>query len=137
MLRRSVRHPGDLSKRCRDMRERVWQWLGLPTCIGIGQTKTLAKLANHIANRRNASGQLPEHLTQVCHLGAMPKDELSSFWRDRGRGSLGRRPRIGQQLQEAGIRTVLDLSRLDPATVRNAGRWCWNARYANYKGHLH
>lgn len=30
-------------------------------------------------------------------------------------------PRIGRQLQEAGIRTVLDLARLDPATVRR--RW--------------
>lgn len=114
---------GDLSKRCRDMRERVWQWLGLPTCIGIGQTKTLAKLANHIAkSAERKPGSYPEHLAQVCHLGAMPQDELEQILAATEVGEVwGVGPRIGQQLQEAGIRTVLDLSRLDPATVRN--RW--------------
>ncbi|MCB0072856.1 MAG: DNA polymerase V subunit UmuC, partial [Caldilineaceae bacterium] len=28
------------------MRQQVKQWLGLPVCVGIGATKTLAKLAN-------------------------------------------------------------------------------------------
>lgn len=29
------------------IRERVKQWVGIPTCVGIGPSKTLAKLANH------------------------------------------------------------------------------------------
>jgi DNA polymerase V len=31
------------------MRERVGQWTGIPVCVGVGATKTLAKMANHIA----------------------------------------------------------------------------------------
>ena len=33
----------------RDVRARVSQWVGIPTCVGIGPTKTLAKLANKVA----------------------------------------------------------------------------------------
>ena len=33
----------------RDIRATVRAWTGIPTCVGIGPTKTLAKLANHIA----------------------------------------------------------------------------------------
>ncbi len=40
---------GDLVQRARKVRERILQWIGIPTCIGIAPTKTLAKLANHIA----------------------------------------------------------------------------------------
>ncbi|MFX4336041.1 hypothetical protein ABTA25_19870, partial [Acinetobacter baumannii] len=33
----------------RDLRARVLRWTGIPTCVGIGPTKTLAKLANRLA----------------------------------------------------------------------------------------
>ncbi|MDB5612470.1 MAG: polymerase, partial [Devosia sp.] len=32
-----------------DLRSTTWQWTGIPTCVGIGPTKTLAKLANKAA----------------------------------------------------------------------------------------
>ncbi len=44
-----------------DVRATVRAWTGIPTCIGIGPTKTLAKLANHIAK------SVPE-LGGVCDL---------------------------------------------------------------------
>ena len=34
------------------MRKRILQWTGLPVCVGIGSTKTLAKLANYCAKKR-------------------------------------------------------------------------------------
>jgi DNA polymerase V len=40
---------GDLIRRSHAIRDRVLQWVGIPCCVGIGATKTLAKLANHIA----------------------------------------------------------------------------------------
>lgn len=40
---------GDLVERAHKIRERILRWTGLPCGIGIGSTKTLAKLANHIA----------------------------------------------------------------------------------------
>ena len=37
------------------MRERVGMWTGIPVCVGIGPTKTLAKLANHVAKKHPRS----------------------------------------------------------------------------------
>lgn len=34
---------------CRDLRDRVHRWTGIPNCIGVAPTKTLAKLANKLA----------------------------------------------------------------------------------------
>lgn len=34
-----------------NIRQRVLQWVGIPTCVGIAPTKTLAKFANHLAKR--------------------------------------------------------------------------------------
>jgi DNA polymerase V len=33
------------------MRAKIWQYTGLPVCVGIGPSKTLAKLANHCAKK--------------------------------------------------------------------------------------
>jgi DNA polymerase V len=40
---------GNLTKRSQTVRDRINQWIGIPCGVGIGSTKTLAKLANHIA----------------------------------------------------------------------------------------
>lgn len=37
---------------CTLIKKRVLQWTGIPICIGIGPTKTLAKVANHIAKKQ-------------------------------------------------------------------------------------
>jgi DNA polymerase V len=34
-----------------EIRERLLKWVGIPTCVGIAETKTLAKLANRIAKK--------------------------------------------------------------------------------------
>jgi len=38
------------------LRAKVLQWTGIPVCIGIASTKTLAKLANHIAKKQTVEG---------------------------------------------------------------------------------
>lgn len=35
----------------KEIRQRVNKWVGIPTCVGIAETKTLAKLANRIAKK--------------------------------------------------------------------------------------
>lgn len=37
---------GDLTQRSHAIRDRILQWVGIPCGVGIGQTKTLAKLAS-------------------------------------------------------------------------------------------
>jgi DNA polymerase V len=111
---------GDLVPTCRELRARVLQWVGIPTCVGIGPTKTLAKLANHIAkSAERKPGSYPVALSQVCHLGAMSKPELDAILAATAVGEVwGVGRRIGAQLIEAGVKTVLDLVCLDPMTVR-------------------
>ena len=115
--------PGDLVDRCRKVRSRILRWVGIPCGIGIGATKTLAKLANHIAKTAERKpGSYPSHLAQVCNLAALSAEELravlvatpvNEVW------GVGRR--ITEQLTEAGVCTVQDLIEIDPATVRR--RW--------------
>ena len=95
------------------MRQRIRQWTGLPVCVGIGTSKTLAKLANHIAKKN-------PRFHGVCDLASMPQAEidalfvqstLSEVW------GVGRR--IRAHLQAAGIRTVKDLRDTPPAWLRS------------------
>ena len=39
-----------------DIKKKVMQWTGIPVCVGIAETKVLAKLANHIAKKHTKSG---------------------------------------------------------------------------------
>ena len=112
-----------MTRRSRLVRERILQWTGIPCGIGIGPTKTLAKLANFIAKTAERKpGSYPEQHAQVCNLSALPDQELNSLLGQTEVGEVwGVGRRIGAQLQGAGIQTVLDLKMLDPATVRR--RW--------------
>ncbi len=117
---RGLRSTEDLPAVGHALRERVLQWTGLPTCVGLGPTKTLAKLANHIAKTAERKpGRYPSGLAQVCHLGAMTETDRIALMATTDVGEVwGVGRRIGAQLNEAGVKTVLDLARLDPATVR-------------------
>ena len=106
---------GDLTKRSRAIRERIDRWVGIPCGIGIGHTKTLAKLANHIAkSAERKPGSYPIELAQVCNLTTLPAQDLDDVlaatqveevW------GVGRR--LAAQLHEEGVHTVLDLARMD------------------------
>lgn len=114
---------GDLRDRARAVRERILQWIGIPCCVGIGPTKTLAKLANHIAKvAERKPGIYPVLQAQVCDLSTMTPEEMNSLLASTEVGEVWGVGRcIGDQLREGGITTALELSRLDPATVRR--RW--------------
>ena len=114
---------GNLVERSFKVRARILQWVGIPCCIGIAPTKTLAKLANHVAKTAERKpGIYPDKLMQVCNFADITKEEfagvlaatpVNEVW------GVGRR--ITAQLNEGGIQTALDLIRLDAATIR--GKW--------------
>ena len=114
---------GDLTKRSWAIRNRILQWTGIPCGVGIGPTKTLAKLANHIAKTADRKpGSYPRSMATVCNLTTLPPSDLDAFLAATEAGEVwGVGRRIGKQLQEAGVNTVLDLARLSPALVRS--RW--------------
>ena len=39
-------------KYCLELIEKIYQWTGIPVSIGIGKTKTLAKVANHLSKKK-------------------------------------------------------------------------------------
>ena len=114
---------GNLVERSHKIRARILRWVGIPCGIGLGATKTLAKLANYIAKTAERKpGSYPEHLAQVCNLAALAPGELEAVLAATAVNEVwGVGRRITAQLNEGGIHTVLDLVRLDPAMVR--GRW--------------
>ena len=111
---------GDLTERSRRVRQRILQWIGIPCGIGIGPTKTLAKLANHIAKTAERKpGSYPNCHAQVCNLGAVIPPELDKLMAATEVGEVwGVGRKIAAQLQAAGVKTVLDLKCLDPAMVK-------------------
>ncbi|UUZ66369.1 Y-family DNA polymerase (plasmid) [Polaromonas sp. P1-6] len=114
---------GDLTRRSRVVRDRINQWTGIPCGVGIGSTKTLAKLANHIAKTAERKpGSYPENLATVCNLASLPGSDMDVLLAATDVGEVwGVGRRIAQQLRDAGVQTVLDLARLSPSLVRD--RW--------------
>lgn len=95
------------------LRQRILQWLGLPVCVGIGATKTLAKLANHCAKRKLAGSD------GVCDFAALPPAGLNALFSDIPVGEVwGVGPRLAGQLSALGIASVEALRRADAALLR-------------------
>lgn len=111
---------GDLVAIGRDMRAAVLRETGLPTSVGFGSTKTLAKLANHVAKTSDRKpGSYPGHIAQVCNFGTMNQAELDQIFASTDVGNVwGVGRKIGARLTEAGILTVLDFVRTDSAAIR-------------------
>jgi DNA polymerase V len=95
------------------MRARVIAWTGIPVCVGIGPTKTLAKLANHIAKKHPRSKGVFNYndLTQAQQVKLLSQIEVGEVW------GVGRR--ISARLSEHGIHTVQDLRMAHTATLRS------------------
>jgi DNA polymerase V len=110
----------DLMAIGRDMRSTILKETGLPTSVGFGATKTLAKLANHIAKTADRKpGSYPAKLAQVCNLSALLPKEVDRLFATTDVGSIwGVGRRIGEKLRAGGVHTVLDLVRTDAATLR-------------------
>ncbi|ELT4633868.1 Y-family DNA polymerase [Acinetobacter baumannii] len=98
----------DLEKVGQQMRQQIWKWLGLPVCVGIGRSKTEAKIANHIAKKNSG-------FNSVCDLVNMDpcnkeyyfaQIDVSEVW------GVGRKH--SKKLQSMGINTVLDLACAEP-----------------------
>ena len=94
------------------IRQCIRQWTGLPVCVGIGPTKTLAKLANHIAKKH------PEW-NGVCDLNSLSSHQQADWFRRIEIGEVwGIGRRLAPKLHEIGIKTVLDLKTASPSQLR-------------------
>ncbi|EWH03247.1 DNA-directed DNA polymerase [Halomonas sp. BC04] len=100
-----------LLKHARQLHDRVRQYTGIPVCVGVAPTRTLAKFANRAAKK------IPAY-RGVCVLQAdsaetralLQKFELGDLW------GVGRR--LVERLAVIGIRTGWDLAQADPKWIR-------------------
>ena len=96
------------------IRERIYQWTGIPVSIGIGPTKTLAKLANKIAKKNSSNGvYILTVCTQLTHILSDMKLEdiwgVSKGWGNRLRSIGINNPRQLQQANPRQIRTLISV----------------------------
>ena len=81
-------------------------------CVGIGSTKTLAKLANHCAKKRTV-------FNGVCNFNAMTELELDALLSDIAVGEIwGVDRKLAPKLEALGYNTVLDLKRANASDLR-------------------
>jgi len=96
----------DLVAYGQEIRQRVRQWTGIPVCVGIGSSKTLAKLANHCAKKAHVPS-MADGVTDLNQLSASGLRELFS------RIEVGEVWGVGRKIQERlggmGIETVQQL----------------------------
>jgi DNA polymerase V len=100
----------DVEDLAHHIRAHIWQTLGVPTSIGIAKTKTLSKVANHLAKKRG-------EYRSVCRLTESDKIDdalrglpVKEIW--------GIGYRIAERLKAEGIETALQLKNVDPRWMR-------------------
>ncbi len=103
--------PGNLYERCRQLREDVRRITKIPTCIGYGQTKTIAKLGNSIAKDNPNLGGVCDLTDPDVRAGYYAGLPVSEVWGIGGRTT--------DKLAKVGVVTIADFLRVDPRQVRN------------------
>ena len=104
--------PADRDQLARDLRATVLRWTGIPTCVGIGPTKTLAKLANHIAKHEPELGGVCDLTDATTRAGWMRATKLEEVW--------GIGPASARKLRALGCDTVADVAAIDPRPARKS-----------------
>lgn len=96
-----------------DIRAKILQWTSLPVCVGIGASKTQAKLANHIAKKFAL-------FDSVCDLTTMSAARMHWLFTRIDVGEVwGVGRRIGDKLRAMGVNTVQDLKEAAPRDMRD------------------
>lgn len=95
-----------------EIRSKIFQWIGIPACVGIAPTKTLAKYCNHLAKKVPAlKGVLNwNDLTPERQKKALACQRVGEIW---GIGA-----QLSRRLEKLGILTPLDLSLASEGLLR-------------------
>ncbi|MBU1425488.1 MAG: Y-family DNA polymerase [Gammaproteobacteria bacterium] len=104
--------PDNHTQYAQRIRETIRRCVGIPVCVGIASSKTLAKLANHIAKKNPRFGS-------VCDFNALSEKELNELFAAidvREVWGVGRRS--ADSLNGMGIHSVLDLKRASAKRLR-------------------
>jgi DNA polymerase V len=106
-------NPGELLRLGLEMKAAVRRNVGVPVCVGIAGTKTLAKLANKLAKNNPAFNGvcLWDSLPLARREALMARLSVIEIW--------GIAARLTKRLNAIGIQSILDLARADPVMIRD------------------
>jgi DNA polymerase V len=94
------------------IKQEVKDTTGLPVCVGIGASKTLAKLANHLAKKYKP-------FAGVCDISSMAKEELYQWMTETPVGEVwGIGGKTAKKLKDLKIHSVFDLMQVSPQAMR-------------------
>lgn len=102
----------ELTQHATRLKNRVFKWIGIPVAVGIGLSKTQAKLANHLAKKNpQFNGVLDlTNLTESTLNALYQKTQVNHVW------GIGRQ--LSAQLISKGIHTAYDLKMANSQTLR-------------------
>lgn len=100
----------DLKTYSADIKQRVWQHVKMPVCVGVAPSKTLAKLANRVAKKMPNTGG-------VCVLDT-PEKWQWVLKRSSARDVWGIGKGMAQRLQHFNINSAWDLANANPKIIR-------------------
>ncbi|WP_153448282.1 Y-family DNA polymerase [Vibrio algicola] len=92
------------------IRRAVWKECRLPVCVGMGETLTLAKLANHAAKKIEGYQGVCILNNETARQQVLKSVDVSEVW------GIGRR--LSAKLKVMKVHTAWDLSRLEPAVAQ-------------------
>ena len=95
------------------IRARVLQWVGIPTCVGIAPTKTLAKFCNHLAKRHPKFHGVVvwDDWTDEIKRRALASEPVGEIW------GIGRQ--TVKKLNSLGIYSALDFVLMDLHSIQH------------------
>lgn len=93
-----------------NIREKVLQWTGIPVSIGLGQTKTLAKVATHLAKKDVSLQGVLDLMPCDAQTKALEQTPVNEIW--------GVGPAYSKMLKAAGITTARKLRDADRRWIR-------------------
>jgi DNA polymerase V len=100
----------NLTEYCQYIRQCVFQWTGIPVSIGIGQTKTLSKIANKLAKKSQKANGILDLNNSPWLDTALQRTKVNDVW------GIGRR--WSKMLKSQGITTAYDLRETTDGWVR-------------------
>jgi DNA polymerase V len=96
-----------------DLRATVKRWTGIPTCVGLGPSKTLAKLANKIAKKNPVFSGVCDLSDLVVRTAVLRACPVGQVW--------GIGPALARKLAGIGVTTAGELCDLDARLARQLG----------------
>ena len=70
----------ELLKYCKHIKKIIKQWVGIPVSIGVGSTKTLSKIANHLAKKNHDYGGVCILKEKRMIDDALKKTKINDVW---------------------------------------------------------